>query len=38
MDLEILKEEEARFAAEKTNLKSKASDVKKPRKPKEKAL
>ena len=38
MDLETLKEEEARFAAEKTNLKSKASNTKKPPRPKEKGI
>ena len=38
MDLENLKEEEARFAAEKTNLKSKASDAKKPPRPKVKSI
>ncbi|KAL8103053.1 hypothetical protein AgCh_027549 [Apium graveolens] len=38
MDLETLKEEEARFAAKKTNLKSKASDAKKPPIPKEKGI
>ncbi|KAL8105349.1 hypothetical protein AgCh_029225 [Apium graveolens] len=38
MDLETLKEEEARFAAEKTNLKSKASDAEKPPRPKEKGI
>ncbi|KAL8115689.1 hypothetical protein AgCh_022256 [Apium graveolens] len=38
IDLETLKEEEARFAAEKTNLKSKASDTKKPLRPKEKGI
>ena len=38
MDLENLKEEEARFKAEKTNLNSKASVAKKPPRPKEKAL
>ncbi|KAL8116094.1 hypothetical protein AgCh_022547 [Apium graveolens] len=37
MDLETL-EEEARFAAEKTNPKTKASDAKKPPRPKEKAI
>ncbi|KAL8120247.1 hypothetical protein AgCh_017410 [Apium graveolens] len=38
MDLETLKEEEARFAAKKTNPKSKASDAKKPPRPKEKGI
>ena len=38
MDLETLKEEEARFAAEKTNLKSKASNAKKPPRPKAKGI
>ena len=38
MDLETLKEKEARFAAEKTNLKSKASNAKKPPRPKQKEL
>ena len=38
MDLETLKEEEARFAAEKTNPKSKASNAKKPPRPKEKGI
>ncbi|KAL8133640.1 hypothetical protein AgCh_008909 [Apium graveolens] len=38
MDLENLKEEEARFAAEKTNLKSKASNAKKPPRPKAKGI
>ncbi|KAL8146621.1 hypothetical protein AgCh_004376 [Apium graveolens] len=38
MDLETLKEEEARFATEKTNPKSKASDTKKPPRPKEKGF
>ncbi|KAL8109799.1 hypothetical protein AgCh_025768 [Apium graveolens] len=38
INLETLKEEEARFAAEKTNLKSKASEVKKPPRPKEKGI
>ncbi|KAL8106700.1 hypothetical protein AgCh_023449 [Apium graveolens] len=38
MDLENLKEEKAIFAAEKTNLKSKASNTKKPPRPKEKGI
>ncbi|KAL8148288.1 hypothetical protein AgCh_005602 [Apium graveolens] len=38
MDLETLKEEEARFAGEKKNSKSKASDTKKPPRPKEKGI
>ncbi|KAL8104732.1 hypothetical protein AgCh_028801 [Apium graveolens] len=38
MDLETLKEEEARCAAEKKNPKSKASDAKKPPRPKEKGI
>ena len=38
MDLETLKEEEARFAAEKTNPKSKASDAKKPPRARKKAF
>ncbi|KAL8089399.1 hypothetical protein AgCh_039010 [Apium graveolens] len=38
MDLETLKEEEARFAAEKTNPKSKASNAKKSPRPKEKGI
>ncbi|KAL8134518.1 hypothetical protein AgCh_009513 [Apium graveolens] len=38
MDLETLKEKEAKFGAEKTNLKSKASDAKKPPRPKEKGI
>ncbi|KAL8126417.1 hypothetical protein AgCh_013636 [Apium graveolens] len=38
IDLETLKEEVARFAVEKTNLKSKASDAKKPPRPKEKGI
>ena len=38
MDLETLKEEEARFAAEKTKPKSKASDTKKPSRTKEKGI
>ncbi|KAL8103728.1 hypothetical protein AgCh_028071 [Apium graveolens] len=38
MDLETLKEEEARFAVEKINLKSKASNAKKPPRPKEKGI
>ncbi|KAL8149247.1 hypothetical protein AgCh_006306 [Apium graveolens] len=37
-ELETLKEEEARFAAEKTNLKSKASDAEKPSRTKEKGI
>ncbi|MDV3180567.1 MAG: hypothetical protein Q8829_02710, partial [Candidatus Phytoplasma australasiaticum] len=38
MDLETPKEEEARFAAEKTNLLSKSSDTKKPSRTKEKGI
>ncbi|KAL8145978.1 hypothetical protein AgCh_003930 [Apium graveolens] len=38
MDLDNLKEEEARFKAEKTNLKSKAYVAKKPPRPKEKGI
>ncbi|KAL8134557.1 hypothetical protein AgCh_009539 [Apium graveolens] len=38
MDLETLKEEEARFATDKINLKSKASDAKKPPRPKQKGI
>ena len=38
MDLETLKEEEARFAVEKINLKSKAFDAKKPPRPKVKGI
>ncbi|KAL8133959.1 hypothetical protein AgCh_009144 [Apium graveolens] len=38
MDLKTLKEEEARFAAEKTNLKCKASNAKKRPRPKEKGI